>query len=94
MLKAFVLAAILALVSGTAAIAACPSQVPGSTIEAIQANEQRILCLLQEVEAATRQRKYEADLRALQNSIQNIQLQQRFDALPTFTVPAPFAPLL
>jgi hypothetical protein len=74
-------------------LAACPSQVPGSTIEAIQANERRILCLLQEVEAATRQRKYEADLRALEDAIQNSQLQQRFNA-PTFTLPAPIAPPL
>lgn len=94
MLKPSLLAAVLILASAAPTMAACPSQVPGSTIEAIQANERRILCLLREVEAAAQQRRYESQLRALENSVQNLQLQQRFNAMPTFTAPPPFVPPL
>lgn len=92
MIKGFMLAAVMTLGTATSALAACPSQVPGSTIEAIKANEQRVLCLLREVEAVAQQRQYESQLKALENSVRDLQLQQRFNAMPSFTAPAPFVP--
>ena len=83
MLRILALAAFFACFAGAYAMAACPSEVPGSSIEAIKANEQRVLCLLREVEQAAQQRKYEADLQAL---------ERRVDALPRFAAPEPFTP--
>ena len=87
--KIFVLAAVLVLLTVPSAMAACRSEVPGSTPEAIAANGQRLLCLQQELAAATTQRRYEFELKTLQNSIQTMQLQRRFDALPA-PIPPPF----
>jgi hypothetical protein len=81
MLRTFALAiAVMAAVPTSHALAACPSAVPGSTSEAIKANEQRVLCLLREVEDASRQRKYDADFKAL---------ELRLTRPPT---PVPFSP--
>jgi len=78
--------ALAATAPASSALAACPATVPGSTSEAIKANEQRVLCLLREVEDATRQRKYDADLKALE-------LRLARPPVPApFTPPAPLTP--
>jgi TolA-binding protein len=97
MFKLIIVAGLFALASSSA-MAACPTSVPGNSKEAIRANEQRVLCLQQEVDERARQRQLEMELRANQNAIQSLQLQRRFDNLPRipapplFTQPTPFVP--
>lgn len=96
MSKMLALATVLVLLITPAAMAACPSEVPGSTPEAIAANGQRLLCLQRELATATTQRRYDFELKTLENSIQAQQLQRRFDSLPAPTPPLfpPQPPLL
>lgn len=79
----------LGLFAGSTGItyAACPAPVPGSTAEAIRANEQRILCLQREVAEAAEQRQFEMKLLTIENSIQKLELDRRFDQLPGFELP-------
>ena len=97
MLKSAFLSVVLALVGVGGAAAACPSSVPGNTAEAIKANEQRVLCLQQEIESDAQVRQFDMDIRSNENAINRIQMERRFEALPRpipspFTQPAPFAP--
>lgn len=74
----------------TAAAAACPPEVPGNTAEAIRANGERIVCLQNELAAATRQREFALQLDALERTQQNMLIQQRIDAMariPIYTPP-------
>ena len=89
MLKIITLAAVMLLASGTMAMAACPSQVPGSTSEAIRANQQRVLCLQRELANAGRVQQYQMDLNKLETRVQKLELQRRFDILPR---PVPIPP--
>jgi hypothetical protein len=95
MLKFLTLAVVICLASAGSALAACPPAIPGSTAEAIRANEQRVICLQQEVQDNSRYRQLESDVRRNENAINRIQLERRFDALPRpiptpFVRPAPF----
>lgn len=97
MLKALTLAGALCFASAASALAACPPAATGSTAEAIRANEQRVICLQQEVQESSRYRQLESDVRRNTNAINRIQLERRFEALPRpipspFVQPAPFAP--
>jgi len=89
MLKSLPLAAVLCLASIGSAFAACPPAATGSTAEAIRANEQRVICLQQEVQDNSRYRQLETDVRRNENAINRIQLERRFDALPR-PIPTPF----
>ena len=74
----------------TAAAAACPPEVPGNTPEAIRANGERIVCLQNELAAATRQREFELQLDALERTQQDLLIRQRIEALsriPVYTPP-------
>lgn len=84
MSKAIVVALALLACSAGTALAACPTAVPGNTAEAIRANEQRLICLQREVAEAARQRDLEMKIQSLQNAIQKLQLDRRFDQLPNF----------
>jgi hypothetical protein len=64
------------------AMAACPPQVVGSSSEAVAANSQRLICLQAELAQATRHRQLEFQVDALERSVQSLNLQRRFDALP------------
>ena len=90
MTKAIALAGVLTMLLGSAAMAACPTSVPGDTREAIRANERRVLCLQQEIQQDTRMRKLESDIRANERAIQSLQMQRRFDNLPRVPAPSPF----
>ena len=97
MLKSLNLAGIICLASAASAMAACPPATTGSTAEAIRANEQRVICLQQELQDSSRYRQLESDLRRNENAINRIQLERRFDALPRpipspFLQPSPFVP--
>lgn len=98
MIRLIIVTGFLALAGGGTVLAACPTSVPGTSNEAIRANEQRILCLQEEIDERTQRRQYELQLRANENAIQSFQLQRRFDNLPLnpapspFTQPTPFVP--
>jgi protein-disulfide isomerase len=87
MFKSIGLTIVITLAATGLAQAACPSRVPGSTPEAIAINQQRILCLQEEVRQAGQQQNYNIQLQGMQNTIRDIQLQQRLDSLPKITVP-------
>lgn len=89
MIKRVTIAVFLAVIGCTAAQAACPPPVPGNTAEEIQANGQRLICLQNEVAAATRQRQYELQLQQITRSVQNLEIQRRLDALPVVPVYVP-----
>jgi hypothetical protein len=95
-LSAFVVIGLVGLCS--AASAACPTSVPGTSGEAIRANADRLLCLQEEVDQDTRRRQIELELRANRDALNDLRLQRRFDMLPkyipppTFVQPPPFVP--
>ncbi len=88
-LSALTLASLVALCS--AATAACPTSVPGTSAEAIRANAERLLCLQEEVDEDTRRRQYELELRANRDALNDLRLQRRFDMLPRYVPPSNFA---
>lgn len=87
MIKKLGLAGLLILITAGVAYADCPALVTGTTAEAIEANQLRLICLQREVSAASRQRQYELQLQSLETTVQNNELRQRFDALPPIYVP-------
>ena len=93
MLKKTTLAMLLVVSTTATAFADCPSAVPGSTAEAIRANEQRVICLQREIANNSRVQKYELEINRLDTSIQRLELQRRFDNLPMpVPVPMPVTP--
>ncbi|MDB5473300.1 MAG: hypothetical protein JWP99_603 [Devosia sp.] len=91
MVRRIVLAALAAISLGGAALAACPTTVPANTSDAILANQQRVLCLQQAIDQDAQQRRLELELGANQNAIVNLQMRQRFDALPQIIIPSQFS---
>lgn len=87
MFKSIALAASIIIATTALAQAACPSAVPGSTPEAIAANQQRILCLQDEARQGSQQRMYDMQLQTMQNNMRDLQLQRRLDSLPKITPP-------
>jgi hypothetical protein len=76
----------LATLGGIAAKAACPPVVPGNTPAA---NGQRLICLQNELAAATRLGQYELQLKQLDQSTQNLELRRRLDAIADVPPPLP-----
>jgi hypothetical protein len=89
MIKRATTGVVLAILCCLPAQAACPPAASGNTAEAIEANSQRLICLQNEVAAATRQRQYELQLQQLTRSVQNLEIQRRLDALPLMPVYVP-----
>ena len=97
MLKPLISAVVFSIAGTGMALAACPPAAVGTTAEAIRANEQRVICLQQDVQADSRIRQLELDNRTNSNAINRLQLERRFDALPRpipipYNQPTPFAP--
>ena len=85
--------AIVALLLGSSgAMAACPPETGGTSAEEIRANQARIVCLQNELASETRLQKLEFDIKASERRIQDIQLQQRINALPTYVPPPIYVP--
>ena len=76
----------IVLLTGTAAQAACPPPAPGNTAEEIRANGQRLVCLQNEISAASQQRSFELQLDALEKAQQDVKIQRRLEALPPVQV--------
>jgi hypothetical protein len=71
------------LLAGTGlAQAACPPLATGDTAAAIAANQQRLICLQNQISDSAVQAKRELDLKVMQDQLQTLQLQRRFDMLP------------
>jgi hypothetical protein len=84
MLKLGLVVAAMAIATTGTAQAACPAEVTGTSAAAIKANGDRLLCLQAEADQLFRERKQDFDIMTLERSVQNLQLQQRMDRLPTF----------
>lgn len=82
----------LVLLGTSGVMAACPPEMGGTTAEEIRGNQQRIVCLQDEVAAETRLRKLEFDIDATERRFQDKQLQQRMDALPRYVPPPVYVP--
>lgn len=72
---------LLAVCASAPATAACPPPVAGDTPEAVEANQQRLVCLQRELAANGERYQYKVQLDSIQRSIDDIQLQRRFDSL-------------
>lgn len=64
------------------AFAACPSLPAGSTAEEIKAHGQRLLCFQQQLAADAERQKLQTDIDVLSSTLQDLQLQNKFNALP------------
>ncbi|MGB3339799.1 MAG: hypothetical protein WBA73_21670 [Devosia sp.] len=89
MFKSALIVLFILSASTLATEASCPAEVPGDTPEAIRANGERIVCLQNELTAATRQRHLEMQLEALQKAQQDALIQQRIDSLPEVPIYTP-----
>jgi hypothetical protein len=82
------LALLMSLGATSLAAAACPAPLAGSTPEVLEANQQRLICLQQELELDTAYKAQDFQIDALQRAYDAQQLQRRFDQLPVFQPPA------
>jgi hypothetical protein len=67
-------------------MAACPAPQAGDTPEAVRANQQRLICLQQELAAKADERQYEVEIDTINQSLDRLQLQRKMDSLD-FTPP-------
>jgi hypothetical protein len=88
--KRLTLAILLALGTALPAAAACPAPMAGDTAAAIEANQQRLVCLQQELSQKSEQYQYKVEINAIERKIDDIQLQRRFDSL---NFPKPVTPV-
>ncbi|KFL27986.1 hypothetical protein JP75_25000 [Devosia riboflavina] len=72
------------------AAAACPAPMAGDTAAAIEANQQRLVCLQQELSRKSEEYQYKVEINAIERKIDDIQLQRRFDSL---NFPRPVTPV-
>lgn len=82
MLKISALAISLLIAATSASYAACPSPTENSGAAAIAANQQRVICLQQQVDASAQQRRVDSQLNTLENRLDQMTVQRRFDNLP------------
>ncbi|WEK06347.1 MAG: hypothetical protein P0Y65_08895 [Candidatus Devosia phytovorans] len=80
-------AAMMVLLAGAPAMAACPAAVPGDSVEEIEANRLRVICLQQQASQDARIRSIEMDIQMLQMKQHQLDLQRRFDNLPRYEPP-------
>ena len=72
------------------ATAACPAPMAGDTAAAIEANQQRLVCLQQELSRKSEEYRYKVEIDTLDRKVDDIQFQRRFDSL---TFPKPVTPV-
>lgn len=84
----FAFVALLCACAIAPASAAFPAPAAGDTAEALAANQQRLVCLQRELAQHGEQYRFKVEINALDQAVQQIQLQRRFDAL-TFPSTAP-----
>lgn len=69
------------------AFAQCPPAAVGNTADEIRSNEQRIVCLQQQLAVETERRQLGIELDLLNQRLRDLQLQRQFDVLPAPVVP-------
>lgn len=72
----------LTLLALQPAVAACPPPPAGSTAEEIRAHGERLLCFQQQLAQDAERQKLQTDIDALNRSILDLQLQNKWNALP------------
>lgn len=82
MFKTLALATGLLFVATSASYAACPQSANTSAPGAIAANQQRVICLQQQVDAAANQRRVDSQINSLETRMDQMTVQRRFDNLP------------
>lgn len=87
--KRLTLAFLLAACAAAPASAACPAPVAGDTAAAVEANQQRLVCLQHELSQKSEQYQYKVEINTIERRIDDIQLQRRFDSL---NFPKPVTP--
>lgn len=87
--KHLIAAMLLAACAIGPAAAACPPPVAGDTAEVLEANQQRLACQQRELTQKAEQYQLKVQINTMQQSIQDIQLQQRMDSL---NFPKPVTP--
>lgn len=87
--KRLILAILLAACATASALAACPAPVAGDTAAAIEANQQRLVCLQRELSQKSEQYQFKVEINALDQRVQQLEMQRRFDAL---NFPKPVTP--
>ncbi|MBN9334906.1 hypothetical protein [Devosia sp.] len=89
MIKRVTIAILLGACAIVPALAACPPPAAGETAAAIAANQQRLVCLQQEISRKSEQYQFNVQINSLDQTIQQMQIQRRFDALDFPKPPAP-----
>lgn len=84
------LALLIAVGAAMPANAACPAPVAGDTAAAIEANQQRLVCLQRELSQNSEQYQFKVEINALDQRVQQLEMQRRFDAL---NLPKPATPV-
>lgn len=69
------------------ALAACPSLPDGPDSYNVTNGEQRSLCLQRQLHDNTIDQNTQTQIKGIQNSIQQLQIQRRFDNLPRIGQP-------
>jgi hypothetical protein len=94
MIKLIIMAATFTALATGSSLAACPPLTAGETAEEIKANEQRIVCLQRELADDARFKRQDFEINRLNQTLRNLELQRRFDALPgpVFVAPPPVLP--
>lgn len=72
----------LTLLALQPALAACPPPPAGSTAEEIRAHGQRLLCFQQQLAQDAERQKLQTDIDVLSRTLDDLQLQNKFNALP------------
>jgi hypothetical protein len=72
------------------AMAACPALPDGPASDNVTNGQQQALCLQQELHDNTINRNNQTQFDSLNTTIQQQQIQRRFDELPVITRPAPW----
>jgi hypothetical protein len=90
-LKAPMLATALLVLATLPAWASCPPAPIGDTAAEIEAQQRRIVCLQNELSDATSRRQVDAQLDALTQNLQQLEMRQRMQPLyqpPVFQAPS------
>lgn len=82
MRTAAIIGMMLAALLAAPALGACPPPTPGETAAEIQANNERLVCLQNELAADAAQRRLQMQIDAINDRLRDMDLQRRFDSLP------------
>lgn len=82
MFKPLAFATGLLIAASATAFADCPAPASSTASGAIIANQQRTICLLQQIDATANKNDINSQIDTMQNRIDQMTVQRRFDNLP------------